>query len=240
MSERFVRGWKASPEKLQALVGNKRITARDVIKSKANASCREDVLMTLGEGDEDEGKAIAETALTAILEKRLDSKLAYAYGRVTEMLLNYAALPLANKESSQILMQLTYHVPNDDPGRWNPVLKALKLSKTAKLWAAPNFPFPWFKGSPKSDWPTWTVVDGSSLEAIDAELKTVTPDSLNAIPDKMLSDNKDYVGDCRKEFFSALKRLRTWVEKAQASEGSDGVGWKKRGNALILLMDGDQ
>ncbi len=240
MSERFVRGWKASPEKLQALVGARQVKARDVIKNKANASCREDVLMTLGDGDEDEGATIAETALTAILAGRLDSERAYEYGRVTELLLNHAALPLGNKESSQILMQLTYHVPNGDAGRWNPLLKALKLTKTAKLWAAPNLLFPWSRGRSRSDWPAWTVIDSSSLQAIDTELKAVAKVRLNAIPDKMLSDGEDDVGDCREELWSGLKRLTTWVEKARAPEGRDGLGWKKQDNALILLMDGDQ
>ena len=70
-TERFVRGWKVSLEKLQALVGAKRVRARDVIR--ANGGCRQDVLMTLADGDEDEGRVIAETALTAILEGRLDA-----------------------------------------------------------------------------------------------------------------------------------------------------------------------
>jgi hypothetical protein len=240
MSERFVRAWKVSPDKLRALIGSRPFAARDVITSKANSPCREDVLMTLGDGDEDEGRSIAEAALTAMLAGRLDASRAYDYGRVTELLLNHAAIPLANKESHQILMQLTYHVPNDTPGRWNPILEACNLPALAKNWAEPNWPFPWNKGASKSDWPTWTIFQSSVLESVHAELTRLSPAQIQAVPDKMFSDEPDYVGDCKKELVDGLKRLRTWVEKARAAENKDGSAWQKRGNALVVLMDGDQ
>ena len=63
MSERFVRGWKVAPRKLEALVGSKRLTAREVLASKANARCKREVLMTLGDGDEKAGRRAAESAL---------------------------------------------------------------------------------------------------------------------------------------------------------------------------------
>jgi hypothetical protein len=156
------------------------------------------------------------------------------------MLLNHAAIPLGNKESSQILMQLTYHVPNDSAGRWNPILRACKLSALAKNWARPNWPFPWKKGPSKSQWPTWTTFDDSVLESVHAELAQWSPARVQALSDTMFSDQPNYAGDARKELIAGLKRLRTWVERARAPEGKDGPGWQKKANALVLLMDGDQ
>jgi hypothetical protein len=240
VSERFVRAWKASPKKLLSLIRTRRISAPDVVQSRANESCREDVLMTLGQGDRSEGAAIADAALTSILDARLKPDQAYAYARVTEMLLNHVAVRVANNDSSQIAMQLTYHVPNDESGRWNPILKACRLPKLAKAWGQANFPFPWSRGKPKSDWPVWTVLDPSKLDPIALELNTATKEQFRAVPDRMLSEDEDCVVDCRKELLSGLKRLRGWVEKARAPEKRVGPAWERRGNALILLMDGDR
>jgi hypothetical protein len=223
MSERFVRGWKGSAKELRALVGAKSLDARTVLKSKANSRCREDVVMTLGDGDEDEGREIAERALTEIFEGRLRPKGAYEYGRVTELVLNHTATLLG----PEILLQLTYHVPNDTPGRWNPMLKKLALPKLAKLWAATNLGFPWAKS--KLGWPTWTVFDEAASSAILAELKSITKKSLAALPDVLLADDSaaDEAAECRAELWVGLKTLRSWLMKA-------------RGSSLILSMDGDQ
>jgi hypothetical protein len=220
MSERFVRGWKVSPEKLRGLVGAKTLDARTVLRGKANGRCRDDVFMTLGRGDKSEGRAIAEAGLGDIFEGRLSAKHAYTYGRVTELVLNHVASPL----EPEIVMQLTYAVPNDHPGRWNPILKRLALPKLAKLWAAPNFGFPW--ATSKLDWPTWTIFAPADFAAIASELATITKESLAALPETLLSD-RDHAEECREELSMGLRTLRTWLAKA-------------RGGALVLSMDGDQ
>src|SRR6478672_11858243 len=97
MSQCFVRGWKVSTERIKVLVGANRFTAREVLESKANDKCREDVLMTLGHRDVTKGEAIATRALKAILEGELEAGEAYAYARVLELLLNHAGLPLARE-----------------------------------------------------------------------------------------------------------------------------------------------
>jgi len=242
MSDRFVRGWKASPAKLLKLVGTKVLTAKAVLDSKANKSCKKDVFMTLGQGYDAEeiaeGKALATTALTNLLEGKLDKS--DEYGRVLELVLNHAARPLAGSEKTDIYLGHTYHVPNDDHGRWNPLLKALKLPVLTKLWASDNYPFPKAKGRSDSDWPTWTVLDPAALKTIAAELKPLTRKALDALPAKILSDEEEYAGETRDELWQGLSRLRTWVATVQKSEKTETLGSAKTGNSLILAMDGDQ
>ncbi len=110
MSDRFVRGWKVCPEKLQALVGKKQLSAKAVLASRRN----EDVLMTLGDEDEEAGAKLAEAVLTAILHGPLKRDDAYEYGRVTELLLNHVAKPLGTDD--EIVLQATYHLPTPEFG----------------------------------------------------------------------------------------------------------------------------
>jgi len=238
MSERFVRGWKVSPEKLRALVGSKQLAVSDVLKSRANEDSLEEVVMTLGDEDEEEGTEIVEEALTAILQGKLKSDQAYEYGRVTELLLNHVAKPLGNED--EIVMQLTYHVPTEELGCWNPMLKALKLPKLAKAWARENFAFPWPSGKPRSDWPAWTLIEGAELDAIAAELKPLTRKQLDAVPSALMVDDGSDATDTRDELWEGLKTLRKWVEKARGDERKDRLALAKQGNALLLVMDGDQ
>ena len=241
MSERFVRGWKVSPKKLLGLVGSKRWSAKDVLKSRANAACRSDVFMTLGDGEEAEGKATSEELVGAILSGKLDRQGGYGYARVLELRLNHAARPLTRGPSSEILLQLTYAVPNDSHGRWNPILRALKMPKLAKAWASTNLAFPWSGSKGKVDWPVWTVLDDATLRAVAVELRGVTKARIDALPPKLLVEPSfDWLDDCRKELFDGLKRLAKWVDLARAPEKTEGPAWTKTGNALVLSMDGDQ
>lgn len=242
MSDRFVRGWKASPAKLLKLVGTKVLTAKAVLASKANKSCKQDIFMTLGQGYDAEeiaeGKELATTALTNLLEGRLDKS--DEYGRVLELILNHAARPLAGSERTDIHLGHTYHVPNDDFGRWNPLLKALKLKTLAKVWASDNYPFPKAKGKSDSDWPVWTVLDPATLKLVAAELKPLTRKSLEVIPAEILADEAELAGETRDELWRGLSRLRTWIATVQKPERSETLGTAKTGNSLILTMDGDQ
>jgi hypothetical protein len=163
-----------------------------------------------------------------------------------ELLANHVARPLATKYKAglsepvdQILLQLTYHVPNDSHGRWNPLVKACQLPVLAKSWAEPNVAFPWQRGK-KVDWPSWTMFDAAALRELAKEMERLTKDALKAVPAKLFADSDEDVDECRKELWSGLERLRAWVGIAQAPEDTEALGWAKRGNALMLLMDGDQ
>lgn len=226
MSERFVRGWKISPKKLAALVGKKGTTSSAIVKHRANARVRTDVFMTLGDGEAKEGKARATRALDDILGGPLRKEARYDYARVLELLLNAEAQPM----KGEILLQLTYAAPNDTHGRWNPMLRALRLPKLTKLWGASTFAFPLTKAKP-IDWPTWTLLEGPTLRAIDAELATVTQARVAALDAKLLVDrDRDWLDDCRTELFEGLARLKQWTKSALTPQGS----------ALVLSMDGDQ
>ena len=150
--------------------------------------------------------------------------------------------PAFESPPSQILLQLTYHVPNESHGRWNPLLKACKLATLAKSWAALNVSFPWqnAKHRPKVDWPVWTLFDEAVLAEIAAELEQLTKERIESLQGKVLADNEKYSEECREELWSGLTRLRAWIRSAQAPEKTEGLGWAKKGNALMLLMDGDQ
>jgi hypothetical protein len=249
MAERFLRGWKVLPDRLLALVGSSRFTARHVLKSRANAKCLEDVLMTLGDGDDVEGQRIAEGALGEMLEGKLRPNHAYEYARVLELLLNHTALPLATdykrglrEPQDQIWMQLTYSVPNDTFGRWNPLLKALGLPTLAKQWCSPNLGFPWKKGKLMSgvDWPAWTVWDAKTLTFLSAEIERLDKKHVSDLKGGLLSDDGQYVKETRAELWAGLTRLRSWIQRARGAEKREGEAWGKEGNALFLVMDGDQ
>jgi hypothetical protein len=239
MSERFVRGWKVSIPKLYALVGAKRLTARDVLASKANAGCRYDVVMTLGDGEEDEGRELAETALTEILVGPLDSERHTEYARVGELILNHTTRPLGNTDDTHIVMQMTYHVPNDSHARWTPILSALRLPKLASVWGAENLSFP-SKRTGGHYWPTWTVVAPGKLASLGVELKALTKQRVWALPPDILVDREEDLDDCRAELWAGLQRLGKWIAIARAPEKTERVACGKTANSLVLVMDGDQ
>ncbi len=244
MSERFLRGWKVSPEKLQALVGSRMLTAREILASRTNAKLKRDVFMTLGEGDEREevaeGRAMPEAALTAIFDGRLDSDDAYNYGRVLELVLNHSAKRAG--KGAAISIARTYHVPKAAPGCWNPLLEACGLSALAKAWASDNVFFPWSSaaGAGRTHWPLFTLFHPAVLDELAAELKSVPESHLELIPANLLAREEDGVEPCREELRQGLRMLRGWINEARAPEPSEGLAVAQEGNALMLLMDGDQ
>jgi hypothetical protein len=240
VSERFVRGWKVSIPKLYGLVGAKRLAPRAVLASKASSGCREDVVMTLGDGEEDEGTEIAEAALAEILDGPLDrERRTDEYARVGELILNHAARPLGNTDDTHIVMQLTYHVPNDSNARWNPILTALRLPKLARVWGAENLSFPW-KRTGGHYWPLWTVFAPGKLAGLATELKALTKQRVWALPADVLVDREEDLDDCRAELWAGLSRLGKWIAIAQAPEKTERIACGKTANSLVLVMDGDQ
>ena len=224
MSSRFVRGWKASPKKLLELVGTKKLTAKTVL-AKANKKNAKDVFMTLGQGYDDEsaaeGKTLATEYLTSMLEGKLDKT--HEYGRVIELVLDHAAEPMRG----EITLMDTYHLPSDDQGCWNPLLRALKLPTLAKAWAAPSFSFPRKTGGSDTDWPVWTEFAPKTLAAVADELEPLERASLDILADKLLGDDPVATRD---ELWDGLQTLATWVDHAR----------RKPEASLVLVMDGDQ
>ena len=229
MSSRFVRGWDVSLSELR----KKRSTLRaeGVLASKVNARAKRDVFMTLGEGyeaaDIAEGKVLAIAALTSLFGKRLDRDMEYEYARVLELVLNDVGVPFAKTEATEIYLGHTYHVPNDDPGCWNPFLRALGLPRLAAVWASDNLAFPWAEPL-GTGWPVWTVLAPKALPAIAAELAPLTRAHLDALPTEQLTDSPEYADETRDELWDGLVKLRKWIARTTP------------GNSLVLAMDGDQ
>lgn len=231
MSERFVRGWSVSIPQLTSVVGGD-LTAKAVLASKANTRNKRDVFMTLAESSEPagvrEGKEAATVILRQLLEEgALEKKSTYEYARVLELVLNHVATPMKD----EIIVVDTYHAPHDAHGCWNPYLRALKMPRLAKLWAAENLRWPWKARALASYWPIWTELPPSALPAITAELRAVKRADLDKLAPKTLSDDPDDADDVqatRDELWQGLKQLRGWISK---------VG---KGKSLVLSMDGDQ
>jgi hypothetical protein len=244
MSSRFVRGWKVSTARLQGLVGAGELSAIAVLSSKVNKRCLREVFVTLGEGEEREevaeGRAMATEALCDLLQGKPKPGKAYEYARVTELILNHGARPLAATLSQEILLGHSYHVPNDDFGRWNPLLRACGMPQLARIWARNNFLFPWKSGKARVDWPSWTVIGPTALPGIAKELDLVKVDDLKRAADREWSDEEAYVEASRKELWQGLQRLRKWVNVAMEPEDDPPMCCDKTGNALVLSMDGDQ
>ncbi|MBK6696510.1 MAG: hypothetical protein IPG50_30610 [Myxococcales bacterium] len=254
MSERFVRGWKLSVAKLAGLIGTGAPTAAEVLRSEANAKCLDDVLASLGRGHQADGAAKATQALEDIFRGVPAKERAADYARVTELCLNHLGEPLAvayetewREPTDQIVLQVTYDLPNDTHGRWNPVLEACGLTKLAATWAQPNLDFPWASGQAPErgrwPWPVWTVVGASMLGELEAELGGLSRATVDALPDECLADpvSAEWAASCREELWLGLDRLRAWVVSARAATlEPTGLAVLPSANDLVLLMDGDQ
>jgi hypothetical protein len=159
-----------------------------------------------------------------VLSGRLDEEHAYPYGRVVEPLLSVVGEPLG-----MIHMALTYYLDNDSFGRWNPVLDAIGLTKTAAQWGAANCCFPWpAGGSPTCDWPRITALRSADLDEVAAELASDWRARLR------LEE------DTREELSGGLDQLKGWVRQARGSWESRRRCVKATDNSIVLVMDGGQ
>ena len=219
MSEKFVKGWKVNPSKLQRLVGSKEETSKVLASTKKQ---------TLSEVEDavggSKGKIVTFEALNDILKGTLDEKKYSKYVRMTELCLNHCGSEL----DGEIFLVATNYLPNPDL-EWNPVLRYLELSKLSELWNRANLSFPWKdKPNKKSEWPVRTIISSADLPAVSSELESLTEDKVRSIPKEMLLENPDHdLNASYDELWDGLKCLKTWVK---ASLGA----------SLVLIVDGDQ
>lgn len=232
MAERFVRGYVVSPERLLALVGSGFPVKGPLTR---RSEVREEVEETLaGDGWE----VSIDDALEHLSRGDLDPGLAYVYRRVSELVLGAFAIRLPG----EIELVLTYYLPNDSAGRWDPVLRSMGCSRLAKLWAADNVAFPW-RRRPRGvsfDWPGLSLLPSAELAAIAAELAAP-----RKAPDELLRPDLDgeaaeLLAEARAELGRGLRRLRSWVARASAEQTRAKPAVAPSGNALLLWMDGDQ
>jgi hypothetical protein len=140
----------------------------------------------------------------------------------------------AAARASILWVQLTYSLPNDSFGRWNPVLVQLGLPTLARLWAEPNVSFPWatHDASRDPDWPIRTAIGPGVLSVVAGELAGLSRERLHALPARLLVEESfaHLLDDMRQELHRGLELLTRWVAAALARTGS----------SLLLIMDGDQ
>jgi len=228
MAERFVFGFVASADALPGLVGS-RLDASELLSGVS----AEFVEMF---DDEFQGGLSLTDCAAEVLAGDLSEDHAYAYARLVEPLLTVVAEPLG-----MIHMALTYYLPNDSFGRWNPVLSAVGLSRLASLWGTVSFPWPLGR-TPIPDWPCITQLSPTALAEVAAELSGDFQTRLIGLPDSLLADDADadLAAETRAELTDGLVSLAQWVERATAPWTSQRRGVSPVGNSLILVMDGGQ
>jgi hypothetical protein len=228
VAERFVFGFVVSVDALERLVGSQ-LDADELLATVSS----EFVDMF---DDEFESEISLNRCVRDVLAGNLDEDLAYPYARLVEPVLTVVAEPLG-----MIHMALTYYLPNDSFGRWNPVLEALGLGRLAALWGTANCAFPWPRGrTPVKDWPRVTEISPPALNEISPELASDWRTRLAALPDSVVADDADAATSARTELGEGLSQLAGWVQRATGPWVSERRCVESTGNSLILVMDGGQ
>ncbi len=233
MAERFVEAFALSPAKLDALLATSALTFTAVHKVLAKRPIWSDLVMTLGDGDEEEGLEAATQGLDALAAGKLPTT-AYVE-RVTQLVLHAYAEPL-----KPALMEANFMPASEHDGFWNPAFKALGMKTIAKQWGKANLAFP--RKKPKVDfgWPVITLVEPAALAAWKAELATPWREKLQTLPHSTFDPDADDDEDaymCRDEVLAGIAVLEKWVTLAGKQSTSKR---KAAGNALVLVIDGDQ
>lgn len=222
MAERFVNGYAVSHGALSSMVGTATARGADLL-AEVDAYLVEEVSMTLGVDQE----ALAEL-LDEIFQGDLVSDHAYQYLRALEIILNARTVRL----EPDIEMVVTYYLPNDSDGRWNPVLRQLGLTELAESWAEPRLQFPWSNSERPSPvaWPLVTGLTPSDLCLIKGELATGWRNALGALDACFLTERGHAAAAAaRNELTTGLEILTAWVNQAAA-----------KSQGLVLWMDGDR
>jgi hypothetical protein len=230
VTERFVYGFVVSVDALWGLVGS-RLDADELLATVS----REFTDMF---DDEFESQLSLVRCVRDVLNGDLDKDLAYPYARLVEPVLTVVAEPLG-----MIHMAMTYYLPNDSFGRWNPALEALGLDQLAGLWGSANCAFPWPRDqAPMPLWPRVTELSPSAMTAVSVELARGWRAGLAALPDAVLADGAAAAGavDARTELGEGLDQLTDWVERARGPWTSQRRCVGPTGNSLLLVMDGGQ
>ncbi len=237
MSERFVEGFVVSPAKLAALYGTPALSHAAVSKILKKKSIWNDIAMTFGDGDEDEGSPAVVTGLAALAAGKVP-KVSYPE-RLTQLVLH------AYGEQMKPAMMESNHMPADDDGLWNPAFKALGMKTIAKQWGQANLAFP-TKAAAKGGWgwPIFTVVEPAALALWKSELATPWRKQLSTLPnttfDPDAADDDEDAFMSREEIENGIAVLEKWVLTATKPLVSKKSAVGKTGNALVLILDGDQ
>ncbi len=136
-------------------------------------------------------------------------------------------------------------MPAADDGLWNPAFKALGMKTIAKQWGKSNLPFP-TKAAKKAGWgwPIFTVVEPAALALWKAELATPWRKKLATLPNTTFDPDADEDDEdafmSRDEVEAGIAALEKWVTKASKPFATKKLAASKTGNALVLILDGDQ
>ncbi|MBW2730917.1 MAG: hypothetical protein JRH20_00905 [Deltaproteobacteria bacterium] len=220
MAERFVAGYTVASGALSGLVGARTLQGADLLRG-VDEDFVEDLTATL---DLEEEELIS--LLDEIFSGELQEEHASEYLRVLELIL----VARCNKLESELELVLTYYLPNDTSGRWNPVLAALGMSTLAKQFGETTLAFPW-KHVSNVIWPGVMAFTPAKLRVLRVELDGDWRGRLQALPVGLLinADSDWDPAECRTELEEGLSTLSTWVDVALS-----------RNEGLILWMDGDQ
>lgn len=236
MSERFVEAFLISPPKLSALLGTPSLGLAAIQKVLGKKQIWEDLVMTIGDGDEEEGLPEVNTGLDALAAGKVPT-ITYVE-RLTQLVLHAYGEPL------KPAMMECNHMPAHEDGSWAPAFKALGMKTIAKQWAASNFAFPRKKAKVDFGWPVITVVEPAALAVWKAELATPWRKLLATLPNSTFDPDADDEAEdaymSRDEVASGIAVLAKWVTAAGKPTASKRKAVAKSGNSLVLILDGDQ
>ena len=236
MSERFVEAFLLSPEKLVALAATPAVGFAAIQKAIGKKQIFEDMVMTFGDGDEDEGLPIVERGLDQLAAGKRPT-VAYPE-RLTQLVLHAHAEPL------KPAMMESNHMPASEDGFWNPAFAALGMKTIAKQWGTSTLAFPNKRPSKGWGWPVLTLVEPASLSRWTAELATPWRKKLATLPNTTFDPDADDEAEdafmSRAEVEGGIAVLEKWVRAAVKSTASKRKAVAASGNALVLILDGDQ
>lgn len=225
MSERFLQGFVVDPDKLAALLGTAKLSAKS-IRKRTKKGLMSDIDMTLGDGEWREGKPIVDAALAQLAAGKPKQAQAYELVRMVTLVLHAYAKPLGTIEVP--------YVDSDDFGLWTPVFEALEMPTLAKQYGAASLAFPFKRPAKAVGWPITTLIEGAALAKCNAELATDWAKRLPALPnsvfvDKRNAPNDERIAYTKSDLGSAFVKLKRWIATAVKAKKS-----------LALILDGDQ
>lgn len=236
MSERFVEAFAVAPAKLTALLGTPDVGFAAIKKLIGRKQIFEDLVMTLGDGDEDEGLVEATAGLEALAAGKPPG-ISYPE-RLTQLVLHAYAEPLKPAQGESNFMPA-----DEDHGFWNPAFEALGMKTIATQWGKSNFALTG-KKTKAFGWPVITIVEPAALALWKKDLATDWKSKLAELPNSTFdpeADDDDEDAYLSKEEVSAgIANLQKWVTAASGPLASKRKAVAAKGNALILVLDGDQ
>jgi hypothetical protein len=229
MSERFLEGFAVDAAALDSMIGTAKLAPAAIRKRLRGKQVLEDIDMTLGDGDEADGRIRVDAALGVLAHGRPNAKTSAS--DVTRV----SALVLAAYGKRLGSLEVIPFVEGDSFGLWNGVFKALAMPALASAYGKPSFAFPYAKRTKQTtvDWPIMTLVD-TSLAAWKRELASGWATQLAALPDKLFTHREygtdgETIAETKRELVPAIKKLATWVGAALRAK-----------RALVIVLDGDQ